>query len=131
MSDPRDPITFNHRTDDGHLACPLCGSEFTHVDRVALTTGMGQRATLEAIRPADRTHGISVFHGEIGWTHAEGFEVDEDLDQMVGDRHVITLYVYCEVCEGRSSIWFQQHEGHTRVTTSIEQVPRKWASDGW
>lgn len=94
---------------DPLMLCPGCGFECTHLDRVEITTGAGQRITLVADGEDERTH----------------VDVRYQLDKSVGfpeqRRHTITLVGTCEGCDTRYSFIFRQHKGGTFVGRRLQK----------
>lgn len=85
------------------LICPLCGSEWTHVDDVFV-----------AGRPREDGPLVPV-HVDSSGQVREGSDVISPVGDE-GRRHSIALVGYCETCTGQFAIEFRQHKGQTHVS---------------
>jgi hypothetical protein len=95
---------------DGLLVCPLCGSNWTHVDDVFI-----------AGRPREAGPIVPI-HVDAEGRVRNGSQVA--LPITPDRRHSIGLQGYCETCSGRFVIEFEQHKGQTRV----DVLEQRWVS---
>lgn len=88
-------LRTNH---EGHLLCPECGSEWTHMDTVMMV--VGNRKKVVSVNHQGVVDIEAVLPGEI---------------RTLVERHLAVLVLNCEECGGNSYISLRQHKGNTEV----------------
>lgn len=105
-------------SDDGEsqvLICPACGGTYVHVDD-----------TYVAGRPREDGPVVPVHVDERGEVR-ERQGVDVPLPAHgAGRRHTISLVGWCEACNSRFALVFQQHKGQTEVSV----LRQTWSEPG-
>ena len=91
------------------VLCPLCKSEWTHLDEVRVAGRPREDGDIFPVRVDAGGHvtqglGVVVPFGELG----------------LGRRHTISIVGWCEGCGERFAFAFQQHKGQTLLSTLAE-----------
>jgi hypothetical protein len=113
MTTPIDPAAFTRRgmpstNPYGHLECPACGFDYTHINRVSMVDAAGHALSITGV--GEDAHCTMT----VDMTSPEGLHTIR--------RQAVGITIDCEGCNCQSVLVFLQHKGQTEVEYSVQQV---------
>ena len=104
-----------HET-ESMLSCPSCGHNHQlqgiHTHITAVTVYAHQEH-----KDGTRVHVVTNTANNVTVTPVEA-------RHMPGDRHTVTLQIWCEECDQTTDLVFRQHKGTTYVTSKPKNITR-------